>query len=91
MKRYKIELTRQAEKAFLRIFLRIYKRNKKLAGKISNVIDELAVNPKYGIPLVGKLKGFWEIRVGDYRIIYFWEKKLTIYVIDIGHRRDVYR
>ena len=42
-----------------------------------------------------KLKGFrsvWRVRVGDYRIIYEIEDDiLYVYVVRIGHRRDVYR
>jgi mRNA interferase RelE/StbE len=41
-----------------------------------------------------KLKGRdgWRVRVGDYRVIYeIHERVLQIIVIQIGHRRDVYR
>ena len=34
----------------------------------------------------------WRIRVGDYRIIYdIDDEKQRIIVLQIGHRRDVYR
>jgi mRNA interferase RelE/StbE len=60
--------------------------------KISNAINDLAINPR---PLgCKKLKGrpAWRIRVGDYRIIYeISDQKLIIVVIDVGHRRDIYR
>lgn len=50
-------------------------------------------NPKtHGKALVGKLKGLWRYRVGDYRIICRLEKEtITILVLDIGHRRDIYK
>ena len=43
-----------------------------------------------------KLKGqdqeLCRIRVGDYRVIYIIENgELTIFVLTIGHRKDVYR
>ena len=41
-----------------------------------------------------KLRGrsAWRIRVGDYRIIYEIEDEvLRIIIVEIGHRRDVYR
>jgi len=42
--------------------------------------------------LAGKLKGFWRIRIGGYRIIYdIDDKKRTVVVTDIGHRRQIYR
>jgi len=34
----------------------------------------------------------WRVRVGDYRIIYeIHVKVLVVLVIDLGHRKDVYR
>ena len=41
-----------------------------------------------------KLAGsqYWRIRVGDYRVVYSIEgTKLTVLVVRIGHRREVYR
>jgi len=39
-----------------------------------------------------ELGQFWKYRVGDYRIISSIEdKKLIIYVVRIGNRREVYR
>jgi mRNA interferase RelE/StbE len=36
--------------------------------------------------------GFWRIRVGDYRVIYTIEDTdLLVVVVELGHRRDVYR
>ena len=44
------------------------------------------------LPLRGKLKGLFKLRVGDYRIIYEidWNQKI-IYVLAIGHRKDIYK
>ena len=34
----------------------------------------------------------YRVRVGDYRVIYeIYEDRITIEVIRVGHRRDVYR
>ncbi len=42
-------------------------------------------------PLSGNLVGLWRIRVGDYRVICtFEEKNIIIFLIDIGHRNDIY-
>ena len=41
-----------------------------------------------------KLKGkeAWRIRIGNYRVIYEIENNmLSIFVIEIGHRKDIYR
>ena len=50
-------------------------------------------NPReLGEALNGELSGYWKYRVGDYRIIAKIEDQtITIYVIAIGHRSEVYR
>jgi mRNA interferase RelE/StbE len=55
-------------------------------------IHQLADNPRpHGVK---KLSGrdAWRIRVGDYRIIYeIADGNLTVLVVDVGHRREIYR
>ena len=61
---------------------------------IQQVIEEkIRVDPMYfGTPLRRSLKGLFKLRVGSYRIIYSIEEKtITIYVISIAHRKDVYK
>ena len=51
-------------------------------------------NPRrIGKALVGsKYKNLWRYRVGDYRIICnLLDNRLVVLVIEIGHRREVYR
>jgi mRNA interferase RelE/StbE len=44
-----------------------------------------------GKGLKGPFRSLWRYRVGDYRIICrIKDKNITIVVIAIGHRRDVY-
>ncbi|WP_156790578.1 type II toxin-antitoxin system RelE/ParE family toxin [Sulfurospirillum barnesii] len=39
----------------------------------------------------GKLKEFWRYRVGDYRIITkITDQEITILVLKVAHRKDVY-
>ncbi|MBI2607041.1 MAG: type II toxin-antitoxin system RelE/ParE family toxin [Deltaproteobacteria bacterium] len=54
--------------------------------------DKLMVDPvRFGLPLRRNLKGLMKLRVGDYRIIYSIHKEtVTVHVIKIVHRRDVY-
>ena len=54
--------------------------------------DKLMIDPvRFGLPLRRTLKGLMKLRVGDYRIIYSIKKDIvTVEVIKIGHRRDVY-
>lgn len=43
----------------------------------------------YGEPLRHQYKGYWKLRVGDYRVIYQLVGQ-EVWVYRIGHRRDVY-
>lgn len=46
---------------------------------------------RIGKPLAGG-SGFWRYRVGDYRIIVRIEDNtVTVLVLDLGHRREIYR
>lgn len=45
-----------------------------------------------GRPLHGNLKRYWRYRVGDYRLFCEIEdEKVIVIVVEIGHRREVYR
>jgi len=44
----------------------------------------------FGKPLRLTLRGYWGLRVGDYRIIYRIEKNV-VRICDIGHRSEIYR
>ena len=62
------------------------------ARKIRDHIDRLADNPRPHGSI--KLKGYedeYRIRVGVYRILYTAKDEiLTVEVIAIGHRKDIY-
>ena len=60
--------------------------------KIQRAIElRLTTHPeKYGKPLQYTLKGLWSLRVGDWRVIYKI-KGSEIWVLRIGHRREVYQ
>ncbi|WP_340818114.1 type II toxin-antitoxin system RelE/ParE family toxin [Methanolobus sp. WCC4] len=65
-----------------------------IAAKIVTSIKDISENPK---DHVKKLKGFpdspiYSLRVGDYRVIMSIEgEKLVIFVIEVGHRKKIYR
>jgi mRNA interferase RelE/StbE len=47
---------------------------------------------RFGHALRGNLAGLWRYRVRDYRIICRIEDaEITILVVEIGHRREIYR
>lgn len=60
--------------------------------RLSSAIRRLADEPRpHGVK---KLSGrnAWRIRVGDYRILYeIHDERLRILVVDVGHRREIYR
>ena len=60
-------------------------------NRIIKAINELAANARpIGYRKLTGRPGF-RIRIGDYRVIYNIEDKiLTVFVIDIGHRKDIY-
>lgn len=62
--------------------------------RIREKIDSLAETPKppAAKALSGSSKRYVRLRIGDYRIIYRIDRKnLTVLVVKVGHRRDVYR
>ena len=85
---YKIVLTRTAEKEYRYL----YTHNNAIFTRIRKALRSIAEDPHQGKPLKLKLKDKWSYRVGVYRIIYSMDGRiLTVYVLDIGHRREVYR
>lgn len=85
MEKYKIEFKRSAAKEIQALPSREIK-------KILAKINALAENPRPAdsIKLSGEDK--YRVRCGDYRILYKIEDKaLTVYVVKVGHRKDVYR
>jgi mRNA interferase RelE/StbE len=55
-------------------------------------MKSIADNPtKFGKPLRKEYKGYWRHRVGDYRVISsIQDDILTVLVVRVGHRKDVY-
>ena len=84
-----IEITRSAEK-------QIKKLDRVAQSSIVRFLrDRLtpADNPRqWGKPLHGEKGGLWRYRVGDYRLICdIQDEKITVLVLEVGHRKDVYR
>jgi len=85
---YRIELSAQAKHALKWLI----KREPALSRRVANALDDLIRDPHQGKPLKGELRGRFSYRIGNYRIIYqIVRHQLLIIVIDIGHRRDIYR
>jgi mRNA interferase RelE/StbE len=82
---YSIRIKASAAKALARVDPRDRKR-------LVEAIDRLADEPAAGAALKGEFGGLRRLRVGQYRIIYETiHDQLTVLVVRIGHRREVYR
>ena len=72
------------------------KLDRQTAARIIRTLDERIASlddPRTtGSALVGELAGLWRWRIGDYRVVARIEdERITILVVRIAHRREVYR
>ena len=52
----------------------------------------LCADPFCGTALKGDFQGLYRYRVGDYRVIYaILRQEITVHVVKVGHRREVYQ
>ena len=68
-------------------------RDASLYSRLRTAIDGLAENarPSGCVKLAGE-PDLFRIRIGDYRIVYqVKDAAVTVLVLSIGHRREVYR
>lgn len=86
---WRIEITEDAEKILGKMDMVEAKR----IFKFLNSRLQYAEHPRiFGEALKGNLRDYWRYRVGDYRIICRIEDAIiTVFVIGVGHRREVYR
>jgi mRNA interferase RelE/StbE len=85
MEKYKVEIKRSAVKEIKALPAPVVR-------KILTQIASLSEDPRP--PQSRKLSGEekYRIRCGDYRILYaIQDKVLTVCVVKVGHRREVYR
>ena len=86
---WRVEISRTAEK-------QIQKLNRTAQESIIRFLRE-RVQPadnhgQLGKPLHGDKGGLWRYRVGDYRLICdIQDERITVLVLRVGHRKDVYR
>jgi mRNA interferase RelE/StbE len=59
--------------------------------RIARLIEaRLGTEPaRFGAPLAGSLRGYWKLRVGDYRVVFKVAEK-DVWILAVLHRRDVY-
>jgi mRNA interferase RelE/StbE len=82
--KYTISIKRSAQKSLADLPNKTYE-------KVKSAILELSDNPRpHGSSKLTNRDG-WRIRIGDYRVIYeINDKEVTILVLAIGHRGDIY-
>ena len=85
--RYRIEFSPGADDDLSRL-------DKPVAQRVRNRLDRLAENAGT-VPheaLTGQLRRLFKIRVGDYRIVYSFDRNnLRIIVLAVAHRSEIYR
>ena len=85
MAKYRIQVKKTAEKELGKI-------PKKELLKILEKIEGLSDNPHPAESMKLSNQDKYRVRVGNYRILYRVEDNiLTVFVIKIGHRKDIYR
>lgn len=84
---YKVKYAEQAWKAITKLDKPIQKRILAFVDKI-----EASDNPKFsGKALQGNDRE-WRYRVGDYRLICeIRDKELIVWMVGVGHRKEVYK
>jgi mRNA interferase RelE/StbE len=87
-KKWSYELTEKAEREFGKL-------DKPIQKQIIHYFDSIVKTPNprvKGSALKGTLRSYWRYRVGDYLILcQFKDDILTIHIIKIAHRREVYK
>lgn len=84
---WKIEFDPRARADFAKL-------DKPIQQRIMKFLRRLLGDPRaHGAALQGETLGnYWKYRVGDYRVIAdIRDRKLTVLVVKIGHRSEVYR
>lgn len=71
--------------------IEVPKLNEALKKRIKRAIEErLSISPhQYGKPLRKTLKGYWKLRIGDYRVVYKIRGN-EVWILAIINRKDVY-
>jgi mRNA interferase RelE/StbE len=83
---YSVGLRASAEKQLAAL-------DKPVRERVAAAIDALAETPRpSGAIAMQGAAGLLRIRVGSYRVVYtVSDRELIVLVIDIGHRREIYR
>ena len=87
MPKYKILISSKAQKDYKKL-------DSFIKQKITHAIISLETNrtPQQFKPLKGYEIAQFRLRIGDYRVLYdVYDEDKTVYILRIGHRKDIYR
>ena len=89
MKTWRIEITRTATRQITKLDRQAQESILKfLRERLSQADDPR----QWGKALQGEKRGLWRYRVGDYRLICdIQDARIKILVLELGHRKDIYR
>ena len=86
---WKVEYTDIAERAMAKLDPQVRKR---INGFFRKRVTKIDAPTTIADPLVGEFRGLWRFRIGDCRAICdISQKRLLVLVLDVGHRREIYR
>ncbi len=85
-RRYRVEITRTAER-------QLKKLTQDDRRRVVRTVAMLAIDPRpRGARKLAGYDDVFRVRTGRYRLIYsIADKRLTVLVLKIGHRKDLYR
>lgn len=80
---YNLEFSKVSEEQF-------FKLDQDLQERIINSLERIRIRPFHFVKRLVD-SHYYRLRVGDYRIILdIQQDKLTIFVIELGHRKNIY-
>ena len=87
---YRIEFDPRAEKELEKLDREVARRILRfLRERVAVLDDPRSIGEALRGPELGR---FWKYRVGDYRLIcHIQDQRITVLVLRVGHRRDIYR
>ncbi len=70
----------------------LHRLSSEMKARIRKAIEEriMTAPHEYGFPLRKTLKGYWKLRVGNYRVVYKMAGD-TVTIFCIAHRKEVYQ
>ena len=87
--KYKILFDKNADKQLKKIDVT---QQRIIVNWIIKNLEDTSDPRIFGKSLKGNLKDYWRYRVGDYRIIAeINDDEVKILIIEIGHRKDIYK